>query len=170
MKKLVLTSAVLSAAFLSACSPDVPEPTAQAQKTAPKPEIAAPKLGVMHDPNSEAFCAFFPEGHTFVFGNLDTWKFVFTSPLENSVGDGMAMIDGKVRNFRNISVRKTAAGEVRHLKTVTAPFVDIEVTMIESKDSPAEGEYSESTAYTGTVRVIAPATGAPQKFWGDCGV
>lgn len=161
---------VISALILTACSPNAPEKITEALESPPKPEIAAPKLGVMHDPNSEAFCAFFPEGHKFVYGDLDTWKFVFTSPLENTVGDGMAMIDGKVRNFKNISVRKTATGEIRHLKTITAPFVDIEVTMIESKDSPAESEYSESTAYTGTVRVIAPATGAPAKFWGDCGV
>lgn len=175
------TTGIMAAAagllILSACSrgpgepevanaykKSVEEPSPEAEKVADR-DPQALKIGTIHDPETEAYCTFTQAGHTFVYDDPATWKFVF---LSEDAGDptpsGRVKINDEVVAFTRADETKDDQGiETWHYRSAERGIL-IEMKLRET----ASG--AEYTNYTGTIAIIEPTKTEKMGIEGDCGV
>ena len=160
------------AVTLAACGP---KPADEEIKSPSSPTILAPAtwdappvIGKIKEFQTNAYCTFFAENHSFDYNDEDSWEFVFltriAADLPSDSFNGEIMLDGRKRTLELITSKQTDAGEVRQYRTIDAPAAAIEVDMVQGEQG------LESTGYTGEIRVTNPEGVTPVRFWGDCGV
>ncbi|SFQ48362.1 hypothetical protein SAMN05216176_104211 [Nitratireductor indicus] len=124
----------------------------------------------IHWPQIDSYCTFLKKGQDFHFDDPDTWRFVaFTNLPREAEADPMERvfmrINGDLLELGLETLEKSKGGtEIRLYKSHDAdPYaVTFEIE---------EGEQgSESTNYSGTIRVQRGEQEASVNFEGDCGV
>ncbi len=124
-----------------------------------------PEFGVMSWPDIHRYRAFFAEGRDFDSDDESTWRFVFVTPFTPSRRDAWAVaaLDGERQMLGRVSRHEAGGTETRRYRSVDNPEVELEVTLVST------GRGDESTAFSGTVQIVAPARGASVQISGDCG-
>ena len=142
----------------------VEEPSPQVQQVADR-DPQALEIRTMHAPDTDAYCTFTQAGHTFVYDDPATWKFVF---LSEDAGDptpsGRVKINDEVVAFTRADETKDDEGiETWHYRSAERGIL-IEMKLRET----ASG--AEYTNYTGTIAIIEPTKTEKMGIEGDCGV
>ena len=141
----------------------VEDPSPEAEKVADR-DPRALEIGTIHDPDTSAYCTFTQAGHSFVYDDPESWKFVFLTEDAGDAPSGRAMINGEEVAFEPADETTNDEGiETRHYRSAERGI------LLELQLRPTASG-AEHTNYTGTIAIIEPVQTEKMGIEGSCGV
>jgi len=168
---------LLAGLLLAGCSPDktTGEPAGNelrqsADAPTPDPEKVADtnpqalQIGVMHAPQTDAYCTFMQASHTFTYDDPATWRFVFLREMDGAPPEGQIKINEDVLTFQQADLSTNDEGiETWHYRSTNRGIL-VEFRLKETDSGP------EHTDYEGTMAITEPAETERMRVKGSCGV
>jgi hypothetical protein len=128
-----------------------------------------PQIGDIAWPGIDAYCTAFRAGHSFVFDDAETWRFVMfsnfpTGDAPEPFGTTFIRVNGMLREFKLRSVEPTGGFKTMRLATADAAPITAVVTVGDKTES------FESFSFRGTLSVTAGGETATLDIEASCGV
>jgi hypothetical protein len=168
--------ALLAGVMVSACAERASEPAGAPQYNTSIDDPAPPAedvaetdpqalaIGMMHEPDTAAYCTLMQAAHEFVYDDPDTWRFVFLSEAEGEAPPARIRINDEVLAFSEERKTEDAEG----VETWRYRSEDRGI-LVELQLKPVDGGV-EHTDYEGTMAIIEPVETEKMGVKGSCGV
>lgn len=174
--KTIAVAAGAAAFILAGCSGEESRPQAASdykntvEDPSPEAEIVADRdpqalqIGAIHDPETSAYCTFTQSGHSFVYDDPETWKFVFLTEDAGDPASGRAKINDEVVAFKPADQTTDDEGIETWRYRSESRGILVELKLRETAGG------AEYTNYTGTIAIIEPTQTEKMGIEGSCGV
>jgi hypothetical protein len=141
----------------------VEDPSPDAEEVADK-DPQALEITAIHAPDTDAYCTLTQTGHSFVYDDPDSWKFVFLSEATGTPPQARIRINGDILTFEEADRTTNDEGIATwHYRSVDRGIL-VELKLRETSGGAG---YSD---YTGTMSIIEPAKTEKMGIEGSCGV